>query len=151
MNRCSPGWMNLGLVPLQINPTRWGSAILFRRDALHVVAALAPLADKSSSRPMALKSDSRAPQGRVVRIEREREEHRRRCGNVEIALLAISKGGGRRWETRGRAAIPVTARRDFSTGVHRPAFPQRSSGHAMGPRSPAVSLTHRFCYRARHR
>ena len=70
----------------------------------------------------------RAPRrGEPFGWEREREENRRRCGNVEIALLAISKGGGRRWETRCRAGIPVTARREFSTGVHRPAFPQRSS------------------------
>jgi len=65
-----------------------------------------------------------APEGRksVLNLGWERKS-RRGCGNVEIALFAISKGGGRRWETRCRAWMTRNARRAFSTGVHRPAFP----------------------------
>src|SRR5260370_13880254 len=51
---------------------------------------------------------------------------RRRCGNVEIAAFAISKVGGRRWETRWRTALTRNVSREFSTVVRRPAFPQRS-------------------------
>src|ERR1700680_1120122 len=78
--------------------------------------------------------------------------NRRRCGDVEIARLAISKGGGRRWETRCRAWTPRKARREFSTDVHGPAFPQRSpvligrSGCAPGaPAWPSACAVRRRC------
>ena len=63
----------------------------------------------------------------------KKKKNSRRCENVEIAQFAISKGGGRRSKTRRRAWISCNARREFSTGVHRPAFPQRSSAAFVCP------------------
>ena len=97
---------------------------------------------------MALKSDRRAPQGRAVRMGKRKGGKSSalwECGN-----RAFGDFQGR-WATVGNSMSSRNSSHCETRVFHRRPPPGISTalfGHAMWPRSVAISPTHRSCYRA---
>ena len=97
---------------------------------------------------MDLQSDKRAPQGRIVWMRK------RKPGTSSALWKCGNRARGDfqgRWATVGNSTSSQNSRNSETRVFHRrppPGISKALFGHASGPRSIAISVTHRFRYRA---